>query len=929
MHKKLFTFLIGLLSTSLLLAQDSIQMQVKLNPDMHSLEIKQKTLYTNTSTTALNSIFFHDWPNAFSDKNTPLGKRFVENYKNKFFFAREKDKGYTTIHNIVIKNQTTTWQRPNADALEIALQKPLLPNKTIAITISYTVKIPHSKFTNYGVKDNVFNLRYWYLVPFVYTTDWQYTPHLNMDDLYQNTADYNIQLTLPKQYHVASNLEIKLENNGIYTLTGTNTKDIELYISQETKFENFQTDAITVSTNLDNIAIGNTVKKDILNRQFIFLNEKLGQYPHDKIFVNSTSYTKNPLYGFSQLPSFLRPFSDTFEWDLRMLKTLTKYYISGTLNQHTRKDVWLQEALQSYLMMQYVAKYYPEVKLIGSVANIWGVRSYHIADLDYNERYNTAYQYVARANLDQKIDMQTDSLTNFNRLVFAKYKGAMGLQLLDEYIGDSIVHKGIKHFFKVQSQQNNQQDIFKNYIKSATKKEVDWFFDEYIATDKKVDFSFENIVKKNKDSVMLFIKNRTKSRVPIKLYGLKNDSIISQQWISSNQTKITLAHHNADRWVLNLKGTVPETNTLNNFDSSRWRLFKKPINIRWLGDIEDSKKHQIIFEPNVNYNYYDGLAIASNFSNKTFYKKNFKISLTPSYSFKSKSFTGSFGLRYWKHLDNKFINSYRIGISGKYFHYQPNLAYKKLNPYINILFKRKNLRSVKSSSVSASLTMIDKDIDVSQSNTPYNKYNVLSLNYSFSNPEIINNLAYKANLEFGADFSKLSSSIRFRKLTNAKRQFDVRFFAGAFLYNNTTTDFFSYGVNRPNDYSFKYQYFGRSESSGFLSQQIIINDGGFKSQMPVPFANQWITSLNTSVGIWRWFEIYNDVGFAKNRGEKIYFIHDKGLRFNFVNDILEVYFPLHSSNGWEITQPHYEDRIRFVFKANFSSIYNFMRRGFM
>ncbi len=184
-------------------------------------------------------------------------------------------------------------------------------------------------------------------------------------------------------------------------------------------------------------------------------------------------------------------------------------------------------------------------------------------------------------------------------------------------------------------------------------------------------------------------------------------------------------------------------------------------------------------------------------------------------------------------------------------------------------------------------------------------------------------------MEFGSKFSKISADIRYRKLTNNNQQFDARLFAGAFFHNESTTDYFSFGVNRPHDYLFRYRYFGREETEGILSQQIIINDGGFKSQIPVGFANQWISSFNTSIGLWRWVEVYNDVGLVKNQGKSVYFVHDKGIRLNFIHNILEVYFPMHSNNGWEVAQPHYEEKIRFVFKADMASIYGFLRRGFL
>ena len=103
------------------------------------------------------------------------------------------------------------------------------------------------------------------------------------------------------------------------------------------------------------------------------------------------------------------------------------------------------------------------------------------------------------------------------------------------------------------------------------------------------------------------------------------------------------------------------------------------------------------------------------------------------------------------------------------------------------------------------------------------------------------------------------------RIHNTNTQFDFRFFAGAFLSNNTNTDFFSFALDRPTDYLFDFNYLGRSEDAGIFSQQIIIAEGGFKSKLPVSYANQWLSTFNASVGIWRWFEVYNDVGFVKNK----------------------------------------------------------------
>ena len=75
-------------------------------------------------------------------------------------------------------------------------------------------------------------------------------------------------------------------------------------------------------------------------------------------------------------------------------------------------------------------------------------------------------------------------------------------------------------------------------------------------------------------------------------------------------------------------------------------------------------------------------------------------------------------------------------------------------------------------------------------------------------------------------------------------------------------------------------------------------------------------------------EFYNGVAFLKNKNERLFFGYENGIRFNFVHNIFEIYFPLYSNNGWEISQQAYPQKIRFTFTGNINRVYNFFRRGF-
>jgi hypothetical protein len=191
-------------------------------------------------------------------------------------------------------------------------------------------------------------------------------------------------------------------------------------------------------------------------------------------------------------------------------------------------------------------------------------------------------------------------------------------------------------------------------------------------------------------------------------------------------------------------------------------------------------------------------------------------------------------------------------------------------------------------------------------------YSVFDLRYSNTKTELIDHFNVMGDLQFSGGFSKVSGEIEYRHLFENNRKLNLRFFAGTFIKNTTNSDYFSFGLDRPTDYLYDYNLFGRSESSGFFSQQYVIAEGGFKSQLKPAFANQWMTTLNASYAVWNWIELYGDIGFLKNKHQNEFFAYDTGVRLNLVPDYFELYFPVYSNNGWEISQTKYNEKVRFI-----------------
>ncbi len=927
-------FVLSVLFLNLSFGQkNNIKITATLNTETNELQIYQEIDFYNKSDSTFNNIYFHNWPNAYKDKKTPLAKRFVEKNSKTFHFTKEKNRGNTQIKNMFVNYDLANWEISieNPDILNLKLNEPLQPKDSIKIIANYTVKIPKDKFTRYGVNTYSYNLRYWYLVPAIFDTKWHTYNNLDLDDLFMDFTNYDVKIKVPKDYYLNSDLTISNtlgEAQNSYHLIGKDRLDVELNITQFNDFKRFNSKPVSIITNLSSEKLNLVVKTQILSRELSFIESYLGKFPHEKLLINKIDYDKDPAYGFNQLPSFLTPFSDNFEWDIKMFKVIVQKYINNKFLFNQRDDAWLADGLQTYLMMKYVEKFYPEIKAIGNLSKIWGVRSYNLAKIDFNDKYYFVYQFASRKNLDQSLTTPVDSLSNFNRLIANKYKAGIGLKYLENYLGEKIIKNAIVDFSTKNSNKKVQSNSIFNNIK--TSKDLQWFKQGYIQTNKKPDYTIKKVIKKE-DSIEIIIKNKRNFTTPIELYGVKDSEIKFRKWLTGIDSiaKITIPKNGFDKLSLNYESLLPEYNLKNNWKNVDKKLFTRPLQLRFMKDLENPYYNQLFYTPIFGFNYYNGIILGMAFSNTTFLNKSINYKITPSYGTKSNSFSGSYAIRYEYLPEKGNVNRLRFGIAGSHFDYAEDLPYTKVVPYATLEFKKKHYRDISSNAISASFTLVDKTPSPTETqNIETLKYNVFSLGYGFAKPNIIEDFRFSTELQVADKFSKVALNAHYRILTNTNTQFDFRLFAGAFLANNTNTDFFSFALDRPSDYLFRYDYFGRSETSGFFSQQIIISEGGFKSKLPVNYANQWLTSVNTSIGIWRWIELYNDAALVKNKNQNVYFAYENGVRLNFVQDILEVYFPVYSNLGWEVTQPDYASKIRFVLVLKPKRIINFLKRGF-
>jgi len=922
------------------LAQHHSRIVARLDDAKKEIAVSQELTVFNQTPDTLTTIILNDWNHAYSAKSTPLAKRFSDEFVRSFHLAKNPERGSTKDLGMVNeRGEILEFARldKHPDIVQVYLREKLAPGEKTVIRMQYVSKIPSAKFTRFGYSnDGGYYLKDWFLTPARYDNhEFVRYSNVGIDDIANGISDYDVEFLSDKKLDVDSDLDLVLaasENNvNKIVFTGKNRNGFNLYVSPLSSLRSYKNEVVEVLNGIEGSKVTDYEKAVIVDRIVNYVNSHVGNFPFKKIVVSEADYARNPFYGLNQLPSFISPFPDSFLYEIKFLKTYLHNYLQSSLRLDARRDNWIYDGIQVYVMMKYIDEQYPGAKMMGGISSLKLLKGYHLINLDFNEQYSYFYMLMARKNLDQPIGFSKNKLIKFNEQIAGKYRAGLSFRYLDNFLERNVVPETIKEFYSFAARYQTDGKDFEFLLKTKAYKNIDWFLETVINSRDIIDYKFTDL-EKGKDSVTVTLRNRTGTTVPIPVYGVKKGEVVWKEWIENvaSDSTFTFERQQADKIVINYKNEVPEYNLRNNWKSLKgFSIGNRPVKFNFMKDLEDPYYNQILYVPSVTYNLYDGISPGIRFHNKTILDKPFTFDVNPIYSPKTNSLTGSYAVSVNQNFRETKLYNARYSLSGNHFHYAPEASYLKLNPMVRLTFRNKeNFRDNRKEQIMVRNVIVYREksdlvLDDPEENE---NYSVLNLRYSNNRQEVTNAVFFNTDVQFSGKFGKTAVELEYRRLFENNRQVNLRFYAGAFLYNKTSNDFFSFALDRPTDYLFDYNYYGRSENSGLFSQQLILSEGGFKSMLDRPFANQWMATVNGSVNVWNWIELYGDAGLVKSRNFDPHFVYDSGVRLNLVTDYFELYFPVYSNNGWEISQPRYSEKIRFIVTIDPKTLLNLFTR---
>ena len=895
----------------------SYTVNAKLEIKNKLIKINQKLIVLNKYNKPIDTLFFNDWSNSYSNSKSPLAQKLAEEFDRSFYLSSKKSKGRTKIESFMVNKDLLEWHRLNDqnDIIYVVLKEPLVSSDSISLNLNYSITIPDRQFTGVGYKKNHINIQDFIIAlsPFD-NGKWLIQSNLNLNDNSLYKSHYLIKWTYPKNLHLLSSM------NKIYSLSKENFKiayyesklerSPKFIFSKKNKISEFKTSNITIQTDIFNKS--NDLAQFKIDKIHNFLSKKFDSKNNKESYlITSHDYDLRPLYGLNMFPKILNPFDVVFIEELKFLKTYATEYVRSHLdNLNFRENHWLSEGLTIYLLMKYIEVNYPNQKLIGNLSDMPIIKNYSISKLGFNESFMIYSELMVRRNLHQIATTPKDLLIKFNERIATPYQVGVLFRYLENYIGKDIFEAILKEIYKVK----NIEDLKLIISKYSSNIDANNFI-KYLDSIHTLDIQITDVIESN-NQISVITDQFSNQNIPYEVALVKDNRIIDSKWINEKtKSKTTFIRKEADYVSINPKFGLPETNKFNNWRSLNSKILNKPLSVRFFKDSEDPTKNQILINPTGFYNLYDGASFGARFHNKTLQSRPFNIMIEPSYSSIEKTLVGYANIDYRIYNDLKSNYLTQFSFFGSSYHYASNSLYKIVVPSLKFYFRPNDLRNNLRHGLSLSWYSIQRESISINTTTP--NYSLGEIKYQFSNRGSVNYFTIENSFEIAKDFKKLILEMEYRKLFKSGRLFSSRVFFGSFIQNSSNTNnYFNFNLNRPNDYLFKYAYFGRSETEGFYSQQFILNEGGFKSIIPNSSSNQWILSSNISMGIWKWVEGYIDVGLLKNINQDYKSYYDYGFRLNFIPDYLELYFPVASSHEYSLNKENYSSKIRFVLSLN-------------
>jgi len=955
MKAAVFSLLLFTINT--LAAQEYWQQEVDYTIDVvlddssHVLRGFESVNYLNNSPDTLDFLIFHLWPNAYSSKHSALAKQLTRMGQTDLYFASRDEMGGIDSLAFTLDGLPCVWKydKQNIDICTLQLEKALLPRKSVKVETPFRVKIPSGNISRLGHIGESYQITQWYPKPAVYDqSGWHGMPYLTIGEFYSEFGSFDVKITVPQNYTLGATGDLQTQSE-VQRLDSLNTitrqwiderkkndswkqfeSDLDFPLSSDRfktlhyKQENVH-DFAWFADKRFHVLKGNVLlphSDQSVDVYTMFTNKKASlwsssiEYMKDAIFYYSLwngdyPYTQATAIdgtisagGGMEYPNVtvIGDAQSSISLETVIMHEVGHNWFYGILGSNERDFAWMDEGLNSYNEQRYLSTKYPNGYMFfgeqsSKLFDRLGLSAYGMEGLHY-----FSYLVSARANKDQPLSLSSNKFSPINYGTIVYSKSAVFFNYLRHYLGDEKMDQVMHDYFEEFKFKHPQPDDFFDVLERETDEEFSWLQNEVLQTTSKLDYKIGR-ARNARTEPKLLIKNRGFIAGPLQLGLFKDGQMKDSIWVEGfKKDTVIQIKSGYDRVEIDPNWIMPEVKRDNNYSNITGLLPRiEPLELSFLGEIENPKKNQVSWLPILSASVPNGPMVGISFYNSILPVKKFNYLITPMYAIGANQFVGVGEAYYMFTPTSSSFESIDLGLKAKRFVRDatlPNddLSFLRFEPYIRLAFRPARYSGYWSQELTFSSVITYNDVhDGVRKLTEQAVFNRVNYSADFKHPAFKSN--FSVDVEQFDEFLKASIEVKNRWSITKELRLRSRFFAGHFLYNNATEPKYNWrmdGQTGRNDYAFDAMLIDRSKSNALFDNQFVSNHGAFK----VPTANasslSGLMAYNAELSFGKLpIGLFGDLGYS---AEDV-FVSDGGLYISLVKEIFKVYFPLvYSSN---------------------------------
>lgn len=964
------------------------KINVRLNDKKQSLHADIEIEYINRSSDTLNELFFHLWPNAYKNRNSALCKQLLESGDATLYFADEKERGFIDSLQFTADDEIISWKpdQVHEDICLLQLKKPLLPGNKVIIRTPFYVKLPSASFSRLGHLGQAYAITQWYPKPAVYDNQgWHAMPYLTLGEFYSEYGSFEVNITLPKNYVVGATgdlqtpSEIEWMNNKSkeQVISSTdkrfppsdpqfktiqfkqkNVHDFAWFADKRFHVQKSEVKLPNSDRTVNTWALYTNSEPEIWTKATDYINfaiynysKWLGDYPYNQCTVvdgtiaagAGMEYPNITIVGKSGVKEIL---------ETVIIHEVGHNWFYGILGSNERIYPWMDEGINSYYESRSIMEKYPH-DLFGNVNELSSLNFLGqltgLDKLNYNAFSFFEYLLSASSHTDQPISRPAPVYTDLNYATIVYKKTAVAFYYLSKYLGDSLFDRCMQTYYEQWKFKHPQPEDIKSVFTSVSGKNLDWFFNELLFTTRQQDFKLTKH-EKNKEGFKISVTDKSGLSAPFSLSTFKDDKPITETWYdpSALNKELFIPCNDCDQLKIDASGASLDVNHKNN--SYRKRILPA---FHLLPKVHRTDRSSLFITPIAGWNNYNEFLLGTVIYNSVIPFRNFEYYLAPLYGFGDKTINGNGLVKYSIYPEGSPFQEIRMSSNYRKFSYSEDtyraasgnletdlFAYQRFSPSLTFQFRKPHPRSsiqqaIKAEAVHLWEETVKYNLEASpvfaKKSTLYSDF--YRLNYSYKDRRAVDPWNFVLQTEANKNVFKAEMELNYRISYKVKgRGADIRVFGGYTFDDkvNGANGFFlsdRNGVRGSNDYAYDEWYFGRTETEGFLFQQMALRQGAFKVYTPFGAYRSWIFAVNLQAELPMPLPIrfYADIGTTENLKsdlKKVYdlnasFSYNAGICFSLAKNVIDVYFPLLLSEEIKKYQDankiKYKEQIRFVF----------------